>query len=247
MGMKLRDILLLLKTLEDSDFKDLTIIELGEQELKLWQQDFSNIYIKNWIITQPRLWPVPPPRNRMGFYSKDFFNYYFKECISIDFDCHCNKSIKVNLENDVFKQNIDKQFDILTNIGTTEHVGQIMTTTHGSKVDEIVTIKKNPQYYTFKNIHNLVKKNGIFFHNLPYAKDKNNLLIHGAYCYNEIFFEQLADKNNYTILTNKLYTGPERSNFMDAILIKNTDDEFMTEEEFVKLEGLFETSLKRKN
>ena len=86
-----------------------------------------------------------------------------------------------------------------------------------------------------------------FFHNLPYAKDKNNLLIHGAYCYNEIFFEQLADKNNYTILTNKLYTGPERSNFMDAILIKNTDDEFMTEEEFVKLEGLFETSLKRKN
>ena len=84
MGMKLRDILLLLKTLEDSDFKDLTIIELGEQELKLWQQDFSNIYIKNWIITQPRLWPVPPPRNRMGFYSKDFFNYYFKECISID-------------------------------------------------------------------------------------------------------------------------------------------------------------------
>ena len=34
---------------------------------------------------------------------------------------------------------------------------------------------------------------------------------------------------------------------MDAILIKHTNDEFMTEEEFVKLEGLFETSLKRKN
>ena len=148
--MKLRDILLLFKTLENSEysdveFKDLTIIELGEQELKLWKQDFYNIYIKNWISSNPRKWPVNPTSNRLGFYSKDFFNYYFKECISIDFDCHCNKSIKVNLENDVFKQNIDKQFDILTNIGTTENVGQIIKTTPGSKIDEIVTIKKNPE------------------------------------------------------------------------------------------------------
>jgi len=125
--------------------------------------------------------------------------------ISIDFDCHCNKSVKVNLGIDVFKQGINKQFDILTNVGTTEHVGQKFTTTPGSKVKEIVTTTQNPQYHTFKNVHNLLKKGGIFFHNVPFAKDKNNLNNHGAYCYNEKFFKELAKINNYTIIKNKIY------------------------------------------
>ncbi len=130
-------------------------------------------------------------------------------------------------------------------MGTTEHVGQHFTSTPGSKTNEIITQTKNPQYHTFKNVHNLVKKDGFIFHVIPYAKNENNLLLHGAYCYNETFIKQLAEKNNYTILKNELYMGPERSNFMDAILIKNTDDEFMSEEEFVNMDGLFETHLKR--
>ena len=247
MGMKLKDILLIINILKERKKKltDLSIIELGEQELKLWKKDTDNEYIKKWIENNPRIWPVRPPSNRLGFFSKDFFNFYFKECISVDFDCHCNKSVKVNLEIDIFKQNINKQFDILTNMGTTEHVGQHFTSTPGSKTNEIITQTKNPQYHTFKNVHNLVKKDGFIFHIIPYAKNENNLLLHGAYCYNEQFIKQLSEKNNYTILKNELYTGPERSNFLDVILIKNTDDEFITEEEFVKLEGLFETPLKR--
>ena len=234
--MKLRDILLIIQNLEkyNLNFKDLSIIELGEQELKLWEHHLNNEYIKKWLYTNPRKWPTRPPSNRLGFFSKDFFNYYFKKCTSVDFECHCNQSLKIDLEKDVFKQNINEPFDILTNLGTTEHVGQITTTT------------RNPQYHAFKNVHNLVKKGGFFFHNIPYAKDKNHLLMHGAYCYNETFIKQLSEKNNYTILKNELYMGEERPNFLDAFLIKNDDNEFMSEEEFDKLEGLFETPLRKK-
>lgn len=70
--------------------------------------------------------------------------------------------------------------------------------------------------------------------------------MHGAYCYNETFIKQLSEKNNYTILKNELYMGEERPNFLDAFLIKNEDNEFMSEEEFDKLEGLFETPLRKK-
>ena len=41
--------------------------------------------------------------------------------------------------------------------------------------------------------------------------------------------------------------GPERSNFMDAILVKNSDNEFMTEEDFMNIDGLFPTYLNRDN
>ena len=237
MGMKLRDIVLIFKYLNNikKSQKEITVIELGEQELKLWDEDLKNDYINNWIQTAPRKWPDAPPSNRYGFFSKDLFNYYFKKCISVDFECKCNNSIVIDLEKDIFTQNINEQFDILTNMGTTEHVGQITTTTN------------NPQYHTFKNLHNLVKEGGMFFHNIPYGKDKNTLLIHGAYCYNETFINQLSLKNNYTVLKNELYMGNERPNFLDAILIKNDSNDFMSEDEFNKLEGLFETSLRKKN
>ena len=243
--MKLIDILNIISTLQKKNLKELTMVELGEQELKLWNKDLTNNYIKKWYHTNPRIWPIKPPSSRYGFFSKDFFNYYFKECTSVDFDCHCDKTVKVNLELDIFKQNINKQYDVLTNIGTTEHVGQKFTTTPGSKINEIITETKNPQYHTFKNVHDLVKKGGYFFHNIPYAKDINNLNAHGAYCYNEKFIKQLAEKNNYTVLKNELYMGPERSNFMDAILIKNDNNDFMSEDEFVNMDGLFETHMKR--
>jgi len=236
MGMKLMDILNIIYNTKNINPKDLSVIELGEQELKLWEEQLNNEYLKEWLNMNPRRWPKPPPPqyNRLGFYSKDFFKYYFKSCLSVDFECNCDETLKIDLEKDVFTQNINEQFDILTNMGTSEHVGQITTTTN------------NPQYYVFKNIHNLVKKDGFFFHVIPYAKNKNNLLMHGAYCYNETFIKQLSEKNDYTILTNELYSGPERKNFLNAYLIKNTDNEFMSIEEFNKLEGIFETPLKMK-
>ena len=40
--------------------------------------------------------------------------------------------------------------------------------------------------------------------------------------------------------------GEERPNFLDAFLIKNEDNELMSEEEFDELEGLFETPLRKK-
>ena len=50
--MKLRDILLIIQNLEkyNLNFKDLSIIELGEQELKLWEHHLNNEYIKKMVI-----------------------------------------------------------------------------------------------------------------------------------------------------------------------------------------------------
>ncbi len=75
MEMKLKDILLIINILKERKKKltDLSIIELGEQELKLWKKDTDNEYIKKWMENNPRIWPIRPPSNRMGFFFKRFF------------------------------------------------------------------------------------------------------------------------------------------------------------------------------
>lgn len=235
MGFKLIDLLNLrecMKTLNLS-FADVDLIELGEQEFKIWPIDILNLEVNLWLKSKPREWPLKIS-NRYGYFTKDFFNFYCRKCTTIDIECHCKDSHIINLELDIRQQGINDKYDILTNCGTTEHVGQITSTT------------SNPQYYAFKNIHQLVKKGGLFFHVVPFAIDIDHLLQHGAFCYHYSFFEQLAEKCNYTILHNEVDESGKRSNFLNCFMVKNQDNSFISEQEFNQLSGLWETDLRIK-
>lgn len=93
-------------------------------------------------------------------------------------------SIDWNGKNGALKLDLNKpieigQFDVVTNIGTAEHV------------------ENNEQ--CFENIHNLCKKNGIMIHIAPLV---GNWLKHkGCYRRYDIkFFENLRDKYDYEVL-----------------------------------------------
>jgi len=84
-------------------------------------------------------------------------------------------------------------FDILTNLGTTEHVEPI-----------------DKQYQCFSILHDVVKPGGIMIHLVPNARE---LEVSGAWnnhCriyYTDEFFLTLAEHCNYTILENKRLLG----------------------------------------
>jgi len=95
------------------------------------------------------------------------------ECIDSDgkFGAHI-----FDLNKEIDKEyDYKKQFDLVTNHGTTEHVFN--------------------QYSCFKNIHNLTKVGGYMFHGVPFIGCIN----HCFYMYQCLFFKNLARDNNYEI------------------------------------------------
>src|SRR5262249_19794625 len=75
------------------------------------------------------------------------------------------------------------RFDLVTNLGTTEHV-----------ID---------QYRSMKTVHALAKPGGIIYHDVPLAGYHH----HGYFSYNPLFFQQLAAVNEYTILLQSYSKG----------------------------------------
>lgn len=71
---------------------------------------------------------------------------------------------------------LKEQFDLVTNLGTTEHVIN--------------------QYLSMKTIHELTKPGGLIYHDLPMSGYHD----HGYFSYNALLFRHLAEANNYTIL-----------------------------------------------
>ena len=70
------------------------------------------------------------------------------------------------------------KFDVLTNLGTSEHVSD--------------------QPMCWENIHNLVKVGGIFIHVIPRVGEWPD---HSPYAYQKLFLKTLASVNDYHIIT----------------------------------------------
>lgn len=68
------------------------------------------------------------------------------------------------------------KFNLVTNFGTTEHIIN--------------------QFASFRTIHELTKQGGIIYHDLPMG----GYHTHGYFNYNPLFFQHLANANNYEIL-----------------------------------------------
>jgi SAM-dependent methyltransferase len=77
-------------------------------------------------------------------------------------------------------------FDLVTNFGTTEHVFN--------------------QLRAFQTIHDLTKKGGIIYHDLPLA----GYIDHALFRYDPLFFRTMLPANDYELLLQKISMGADR-------------------------------------
>ena len=108
------------------------------------------------------------------------------------------------------------KYDVLTNLGVTEHVEPI-----------------SKQYECFSVIHDVVKPGGVMIHMVP---DVEELDVSGAWAnhcgiyYQKEFFTSLAEHCNYTVLENKVIFG-----LRSVALRKETARSFTTNKEIFNL------------
>jgi hypothetical protein len=108
------------------------------------------------------------------------------------------------------------RYDVLTNLGVTEHVEPIIN-----------------QYECFSIIHDVVRPGGIMIHMVP---DVEELDVSGAWTkhcniyYQKEFFTELTEACNYTILENKVIFG-----LRSVVLRKETARSFTTNTEIFSL------------
>lgn len=106
---------------------------------------------------------------------KDFFVKMGFEHISVDWNGH-DGALPLDLREPIYDR--FEPFDIVTNIGTTEHVSN--------------------QFGVWKNIHYLCDLHGVIVSVTPYP-DGNSWWWHGEWYPTEMFFERFAELNGYRI------------------------------------------------
>ena len=140
-----------------------SIIELGAQIIPSNYQQRAKNLVKDDNKNE---------LNTRDFYLKMGFKNY--DCIDAD---GTNNALVFDLNHNIQKKyNFQKKYDLVTNLGTSEHVFN----------------QKN----CFLNIHNLAKKDGLIFNILPFEGQFN----HCYFNYHPVFFYDLALFNNYEIL-----------------------------------------------
>jgi hypothetical protein len=163
----------------------------------------------------------------MEFPAKIYFNHIGMNHTSIDWNGK-NGAIKQDCRDDLI-QVMNQTFDIITNLGFSEHVGE---------QDSESNMKKN-QYAFYRNCHNFGKVGTLYFH---YTPRNFHWRKHGVVDYNREFFNELMRINNYEILLAPTYISTERYvgnfNMIVTSFTKVNDDQFMTFEEFEKLPTL---------
>ena len=141
-----------------------TVIELGNQTLKNTKAR-GEIYQKLGI---------DPPAELGG--TKDWYlSLGFERYLAIDVNTE-RDAIAMDLNVDISKTyGFTKQFDLVTNNGTGEHVFN--------------------QYMVFKNAHDLCRTGGFMIHVLPFYR----WVDHGFFNYNPNLFPCLANQNGYEL------------------------------------------------
>lgn len=137
--------------------------------------------------------------------------YYLNRVVEhVSFDLNGEDgALTVDLSRPVRDSKWHGYFDIITNSGTSEHVGP----------------PKKAQYECFRNIHNCLKVGGVAVHLVPdidELKNKGFWKGHCNYYYSKRFFEMLAKNNQYELVSFKNLDG-----LACACLRKQQDMPFM--------------------
>ena len=171
----------IIESLNFIDSKNKTSLDIGAQTISI-NGNFINFLIKKYkFLNDDQIHQLNILKkkdfNKQKFYTKDFFlALNFKSYDSIDIN-GAYESYKFDLNKDIFLEyNFNKKYNLVINNGTGEHVFN--------------------QQALFSNIHNLVEKNAIMLHILPFIDWIN----HGFYNFNPLIFADLAASNNYEII-----------------------------------------------
>lgn len=151
-------------------------------------------------------------RGRQKIYSgikiaREYFNSIGINCISVDISGKYG-SLKIDLREPI-EENWYNKFDIITNIGTTEHIVPIES-----------------QYQVFDNIHFCTKIGGIIIHFVPVSNRRHSYLY-----YKERFFEIIAKFNNYEIIEIEKFDRKNGDFYWGVCLRKQEDNTFMEEKD----------------
>jgi hypothetical protein len=89
--------------------------------------------------------------------------------------CPGLKTVILDLNFDSVPDDMIGHYDVVFNFGTTEHIFN--------------------QWNCFEFVHDSLKVGGVVYHQLP----ASGYLDHGYYCYTPLFFQEMAQANNYVI------------------------------------------------
>ena len=132
--------------------------------------------------------------------AKKYFEHLGFTHVSIDYNGD-NEALQLDVRQDLTEilvdptTNIPIHFDVITNIGFTEHVGEDTT-----NIEEFLY----SQYLIFQNLHNVGSNGTLLYHLVP-SHSPIHWQRHGFCGYSPEFFKQLELKNNYNPILGPLY------------------------------------------
>ena len=160
-----------------------SICEIGEQNWHYRNPEVFEKILEEKIKDQPTLdyWKIRfeeinsvPEKYNLFSVARLYYEILFGDYEYLALDMHGTpESTCVDLN---LPYETDKQFDLITNLGTSEHVFN--------------------QAELFRTIHKLTKRDGIIYHGLP----NQGQFDHGFFNYHPAFFYDLATANDYVIL-----------------------------------------------
>lgn len=160
--------------------------------------------------------------------AKYFFDFLTMKCVSIDNNGEDNTyfcNLKQISEDDALLNS----FNLVTDVGTLEHIGQ----------DETPENLLVNQYTALKNLHIFGTNGCIYYHSVPMV---GNWYKHGACDYDATFWKEFCQLCNYTIIKEPFEICQHPNILICVIYKKEETSVFPTFEQFSSLPGLRSTA-----
>ena len=156
----------------------------------------------------------PPEKTGKRFFTNRGFEH-----TSIDINGK-HGAVVLDLSKPIIKPEWNGYFDIITNLGTTEHIEPF-----------------EGQYECFKNLHNFLSEGGVLVNIVPDAERsfKHNFFRkrHCNNYYKRDFFKMIAEVNSYELINLSV-----RNIYQYSCLIKKVDQSFMEDSDLF-LSGIY--------
>lgn len=207
------------------DSRDIHILDFGDQEIHCGFNE-EHYFLERYgykILT--------------NYSVKSLFQHLGYNHTSVDINGN-HGAIVVDCRHDFADQLGKHSYDVILNLGFTEHVGEA----------SVETNLMTSQYTMFKNMHDLGANGSLYYHQLPLANEQKFWALHGVVHYTPQFFRELIEHQNYETIKIQLSDVTFRGNewtvgsrywpVVVAAYRKRGDRPFLSYEEFVSLNGL---------
>jgi hypothetical protein len=195
-----------------SKFQGIRMFELGNQEVYSIEKAYP-------LFQQMNYRPISP-------IAKYFFQHLGFIHVSVDYN-GLDGAFQYDVRQDISSK-FTERFDILTNLGFTEHVGE---------KDDFKNLMSS-QYAIFKNLHDLGAVGAVYYHCVPFTR---RWYKHGVCDYSLEFFKTLADVCKYEIIMGPFIETYHPEDQASVFYRKTAESIFPSFEDFCKIDGLRST------